>query len=139
MSGLPHALLSHCTLTSLSRLLCSLSDGENSGNKNSRKKKKSKQANVTRMRAELQALLDKPLMMRGISGKYITTRGRVGFVDQLVEGTGESQLVSLHSEPRDRSLTLPGLLGVGHSTILGIEASTALDDLPKAKKKPGKK
>jgi ATP-dependent RNA helicase DDX24/MAK5 len=41
------------------------------------------------MRAELQALLDKPLMMRGISGKYITTRGRVGFVDQLVEGTGE--------------------------------------------------
>ncbi|ORY72598.1 P-loop containing nucleoside triphosphate hydrolase protein [Leucosporidium creatinivorum] len=91
-----------------------LSDGENSGNKNSRKKKKSKQANVTRMRAELQALLDKPLMMRGISGKYITTRGRVGFVDQLVEGTG-------------------------HSTILGIEASTALEDLPKAKKRPSKK
>lgn len=71
----------------------SLSDGENSGNKNSRKKKKSKQANVTRMRAELQALLDKPLMMRGISGKYITTRGRVGFVDQLVEGTGKSSHV----------------------------------------------
>lgn len=68
----------------------SLSDGETSGNKNSKKKAKSKQAKVSQMRAELQALLDKPLMMRGISGKYITTRGRVGFVDQLVEGTGES-------------------------------------------------
>lgn len=55
-------------------------------------------------------MLDKPLMMRGVSAKYLTTRGRVGFVDQLVEGTG-------------------------HTTLLGVEKSTALADLPKEKKR----
>lgn len=55
-------------------------------------------------------MLDKPLMMRGVSAKYITTRGRVGFVDQLVDGTG-------------------------HATLLGIEQSTALADLPREKKR----
>mgnify|MGYP001579761078 CR=1 FL=1 len=35
-------------------------------------------------------MLDTPLMMRGISAKYITIRNRVGFVDQLVDGSSAS-------------------------------------------------
>ncbi|GAA5968135.1 hypothetical protein JCM11641_003744 [Rhodosporidiobolus odoratus] len=64
------------------------------------------------LRSQLDALLSKPLMVRGVSAKYLTTRGTVGFVDQLIGGTG-------------------------HSSILGVEASTALNDLAKAPK--GKK
>lgn len=55
---------------------------------------KSKAFKVKTLKAELQKLLDKPLMMRGISTKYITTRGRVGFVDQLVGGTSKSSYSS---------------------------------------------
>ncbi|KAM0753840.1 P-loop containing nucleoside triphosphate hydrolase protein [Meredithblackwellia eburnea MCA 4105] len=84
---------------------------EDNNKKSSKKKVNAKAAKAKALKAELQALLDKPLMMRGVSAKYITTRGRVGFVDQLVNGTG-------------------------HSSLLGIEASTALDDLPKPKKNP---
>ncbi|KAL8292938.1 hypothetical protein RQP46_000632 [Phenoliferia psychrophenolica] len=86
------------------------SDGEATGQK-SRKQLKNKAAKVKALKGQLQAMLDTPLMMRGISAKYITTRGRIGFVDQLVDGTS-------------------------HSAMLGIETSTALDDLPLPKKKP---
>ncbi|GAA5848483.1 hypothetical protein JCM8547_004527 [Rhodosporidiobolus lusitaniae] len=61
------------------------------------------------LRAELEGLLKRPLMVRGASAKYLTTRGTVGLVDQLVGGTA-------------------------HSSILGVEASTALDDLSKQPK-----
>ncbi|KAK4701559.1 ATP-dependent RNA helicase DDX24/MAK5, partial [Phenoliferia sp. Uapishka_3] len=89
------------------------SDGEATGVK-SRKQLKGKAAKVKVLRAQLQAMLDTPLMMRGISAKYITTRGRVGFVDQLVDGNS-------------------------HAAMLGIETSTALDDLPAPKQKPSHK
>lgn len=64
----------------------SFSDGEATGQK-SRKQLKNKAAKVKALKGQLQAMLDTPLMMRGISAKYITTRGRIGFVDQLVDGT----------------------------------------------------
>ncbi|GAA6009113.1 hypothetical protein JCM10207_004098, partial [Rhodosporidiobolus poonsookiae] len=72
-------------------------------------------AQVRQLKAQLDALLARPLMVRGVSAKYLTGRGTVGLVDQLVGGTG-------------------------HNAILGIEASTALADLAKAPKgKKGKK
>lgn len=98
---------------------------------------KNKAAKVKELKHQLQALLDKPLMMRGVSAKYITTRGRVGFVDQLVGGTGE--LASFSASRLGEEL-MGFLGGAGHQSMLGIESSTALDDLPKAKKRPrGKK
>lgn len=53
-------------------------------------------------------------MMRGLSAKYLTTRGRVNFIDQLVEGTG-------------------------HEGILGVEKGSALDELKSTKAKGKKK
>ncbi|GJN88616.1 hypothetical protein Rhopal_001582-T1 [Rhodotorula paludigena] len=73
----------------------------------SRKQRAQSQARSRALRAELDQLLAKPLMVRGVSAKYLTTRGRVGLVDQLVGGTG-------------------------HSKIFGVESSTALDDLAAA-------
>ncbi|GAA5996125.1 ATP-dependent RNA helicase [Rhodotorula paludigena] len=73
----------------------------------SRKQRAQSQARSRALRAELDQLLAKPLMLRGVSAKYLTTRGRVGLVDQLVGGTG-------------------------HSKIFGVESSTALDDLAAA-------
>lgn len=67
----------------------SFSDGNEDSTKKSRKAIKSKAFQVKSLKAELQVLLNKPLMMRGISTKYLTTRGRVGFVDQLVGGTSK--------------------------------------------------
>lgn len=111
----------------------SFSDEDNA--KKSKKQLKNKAAKVKELKNELQALLDKPLMMRGVSAKYITTRGRVGFVDQLVGGTGEPLL-----SQRVVGDGADGVCGAGHQSMLGIEASSALDDLPKAKKRPkGKK
>jgi len=83
----------------------------------SRKKRSQSAAKVRALRSELDALLRKPLMVRGVSAKYLTTRGTVGLVDQLVGGTG-------------------------HSKIFGIQASTALEDhasASKGKKGKGKK
>ncbi|GAA5830226.1 hypothetical protein JCM11251_001275 [Rhodosporidiobolus azoricus] len=89
------------------------SDGEGGGARLSSKKQRAQvQAQVRGLKAQLEAMLKKPLMVRGVSAKYITTRGTVGLVDQLVGGTG-------------------------HNAILGVEASTALNDLAKAPK--GKK
>lgn len=69
---------------------CSFSDEEDSGKKKkSSRKSKGQQAKARELQAQLTALLKKPLMMRGISSKYLTTRNRVGLVDQLVDGTGE--------------------------------------------------
>ncbi|GAA5904583.1 hypothetical protein JCM8208_004822 [Rhodotorula glutinis] len=78
----------------------------------SRKKRSQSAAKVRALRTQLDALLRKPLMVRGVSAKYLTTRGTVGLVDQLVGGTG-------------------------HSKIFGISASTALEDHASATK--GKK
>ncbi|SCV69134.1 BQ2448_2154 [Microbotryum intermedium] len=86
-------------------------DAANSKKKNANrggKKGKNQQYELKMLKAELQKMLDKPLMMRGISAKYLTTRATVGLVDQLVEGTG-------------------------HDKILGFDTSTALEDL-KSKK-----
>ncbi|GAA5938732.1 hypothetical protein JCM3775_001976 [Rhodotorula graminis] len=75
----------------------------------SRKKRSQSAAKVRALRTQLDALLRKPLMVRGASAKYLTTRGTVGLVDQLVGGTG-------------------------HSKIFGIQASTALEDHASATK-----
>ncbi|GAA5885370.1 hypothetical protein JCM6882_009590 [Rhodosporidiobolus microsporus] len=88
------------------------SDEEGGARLSSKKQRAQVQAQVRGLKGQLDALLKKPLMVRGVSAKYITTRGTVGFVDQLVGGTG-------------------------HNAILGVEASTALNDLAKAPK--GKK
>lgn len=81
-------VLAHSLHSALIHLTVSFSEGEDTGRK-TRKQAKSKAAKVKALKAELQALLDKPLMMRGVSAKYITTRGRVDLVDQLVSGTSE--------------------------------------------------
>jgi ATP-dependent RNA helicase DDX24/MAK5 len=46
-------------------------------------------------------------MVRGISAKYLTTRNKVGLVDQLVGGTS-------------------------HNKIFGLDQSSALEDLARA-------
>ncbi|BGP37829.1 ATP-dependent RNA helicase [Rhodotorula kratochvilovae] len=88
-------------------------EGENSDpdapRTTTRKQRGAAHAKLRALRDELDALLRRPLMVRGVSAKYITTRGTVGLVDQLVGGTG-------------------------HSKIFGIQASTALQDLAKAPK-----
>ncbi|GAA5888988.1 hypothetical protein JCM5296_002767 [Sporobolomyces johnsonii] len=88
------------------------SDDPDAPQASSKKQRSRGAAQVRDLKAQLHAMLSKPLMVRGVSAKYLTTRGTVGFVDQLVGGTG-------------------------HSQILGVETSTALDDLPapSAKKK----
>ncbi|GAA6059528.1 hypothetical protein JCM10212_006026 [Sporobolomyces blumeae] len=63
------------------------------------------------LKAQLQDMLRKPLMMRGVSAKYLTGRNTVGLIDQLVTGTG-------------------------HSQLLGVESSSALDDLAKPSRDP---
>jgi hypothetical protein len=106
----------------------SFSDAEESGTKKSRKELKSKAAKVKILRAELQAMLDKPLMMRGLSAKYITTRGRVGFVDQLAGGTSELLSFVLVPEKTNMVLTDVRLLSrddrsfnvVGSREIFGV-------------------
>lgn len=74
----------------------------------SSKKQRSKKAYQARaLRQELDELLRKPLMVRGISAKYLTTRNKVGLVDQLVGGTS-------------------------HNKIFGLDQSSALEDLARA-------
>ncbi|GAA5952011.1 hypothetical protein JCM21900_000114 [Sporobolomyces salmonicolor] len=91
------------------------SDDPDAPQTSSKKQRSRGAAQVRDLKAQLHAMLSKPLMVRGVSAKYLTTRGTVGFVDQLVGGTG-------------------------HAQILGVETSTALDDLPApaAKKKAAK-
>ncbi|GAA6055745.1 hypothetical protein JCM3770_006136 [Rhodotorula araucariae] len=88
-------------------------EGENSDpdgpRPTTRKQRGAVHARLRALRDELDALLRRPLMVRGVSAKYLTTRGTVGLVDQLIGGTG-------------------------HSKIFGIQASTALEDLAKAPK-----
>ncbi|KAM0792433.1 hypothetical protein ACM66B_005110 [Microbotryomycetes sp. NB124-2] len=78
-----------------------------------KKSRKAQQYQIKSMKEELKQLLRQPVRVRGISSKYLTTRNRVGFVDQLIRGTG-------------------------HSAILGIESTSALDDVA-AKAKKNKK
>lgn len=74
----------------------------------SSKKERSKKAYQARaLRQQLDELLRKPLMVRGISAKYLTTRNKVGLVDQLVGGTS-------------------------HNKIFGLDQSSALEDLARA-------
>ncbi|GAA5843932.1 hypothetical protein JCM3766R1_006108 [Sporobolomyces carnicolor] len=68
-------------------------------------------AEARQLKAQLREMLSKPLMMRGVSAKYLTGRNTVGLIDQLVTGTG-------------------------HSQLLGMETSTALDDLAKPTQDP---
>ncbi|GAA6037143.1 hypothetical protein JCM8097_008757 [Rhodosporidiobolus ruineniae] len=89
-------------------------DDEDSVQASSRKERGKAAAQVKGLKAQLDQMLKKPLMVRGVSAKYITTRGTAGLVDQLVSGTG-------------------------HGSILGVQASTALDDLKKAGGKKEKK
>ncbi|KAK4058750.1 ATP-dependent RNA helicase [Microbotryomycetes sp. JL221] len=79
-----------------------------------KKARRAQQYELRNMKAELKHLLSRPVAVRGISSKYLTTRNRVGFVDQLVSGTG-------------------------HSAILGLESTTALSDAAKKRKKGSKK
>jgi ATP-dependent RNA helicase DDX24/MAK5 len=68
-----------------------LSDSEDEDNPRSLSTKKRRahtQGKGRAIRAELEALLRKPLMMRGVSAKYLTTRGTAGLVDQLISGKG---------------------------------------------------
>lgn len=120
------------TALTVVRRMSSFSDADETGTKKSRKELKSKAAKVKVLRAELQAMLDKPLMMRGVSAKYITTRGRVGFVDQLVGGTSEFPDLSPILMESDG---LNPVFASDHSSLFGIEQSTALADLPKSKKR----
>ncbi|GAA5956239.1 hypothetical protein JCM10213_000983 [Rhodosporidiobolus nylandii] len=82
------------------------SDPDSRGLSTSKKQRAQIQGKARALKQQLDALLAKPLMMRGVSAKYITTRGTAGLVDQLVGGTN-------------------------HNSILGLEASTALADLSK--------
>ncbi|GAA6016893.1 hypothetical protein JCM11491_006904 [Sporobolomyces phaffii] len=68
-------------------------------------------AEARQLKSQLRDMLSKPLMMRGVSAKYLTGRNTVGLIDQLVTGTG-------------------------HSQLLGMETSTALDDLAKPTQDP---
>ncbi|GAA5993561.1 hypothetical protein JCM5350_002806 [Sporobolomyces pararoseus] len=68
-------------------------------------------AEARQLKAQLKDMLSKPLMMRGVSAKYLTGRNTVGLIDQLVTGTG-------------------------HTQLLGMETSTALDDLAKPTQDP---
>lgn len=56
----------------------------------SKKERKRQSGMIKALKAELKDALSRPVMVRGISSKYITGRNRVGFVDQLVGGTSES-------------------------------------------------
>lgn len=47
-------------------------------------------AEARQLRSQLRDMLSKPLMMRGVSAKYLTGRNTVGLIDQLVGGTGTS-------------------------------------------------
>ncbi|KAK4053043.1 ATP-dependent RNA helicase [Microbotryomycetes sp. JL201] len=75
-----------------------------SSTSSTKKSRKAQQYQLKVMKEELKQLLRQPVRVRGISSKYLTTRNRVGFVDQLIRGTS-------------------------HSAILGLETSTALEDL----------
>jgi ATP-dependent RNA helicase DDX24/MAK5 len=76
--------------------------GENgSSGRKTRKALKNKAAKVKALKAELAALLAKPLMMRGVSAKYLTTRNTVDFVDQLVGGTSASLSFSSFGDGTD--------------------------------------
>lgn len=75
--------------------------------RSSKKQRGQALAHARALKAELDNLLTKPLMVRGVSAKYLTTRGKVGLVDQLVGGTG-------------------------HSKIFGLSTSSALEDLANA-------
>ncbi|GAA5941103.1 ATP-dependent RNA helicase [Sporobolomyces koalae] len=68
-------------------------------------------AEARQLKSQLRDMLSKPLMMRGVSAKYLTGRNTVGLIDQLVTGTG-------------------------HTQLLGMESSSALDDLAKPTQDP---
>ncbi|KWU46439.1 P-loop containing nucleoside triphosphate hydrolase protein [Rhodotorula sp. JG-1b] len=83
-------------------------DSDGDAPRASSKKERSKKAYQARaLRQQLDELLRKPLMVRGISAKYLTTRNKVGLVDQLVGGTS-------------------------HNKIFGLDQSSALEDLARA-------
>ncbi|BGP06000.1 ATP-dependent RNA helicase [Rhodotorula toruloides] len=88
-------------------------DSDGDGPQRSSKKQRGQAiASARQLKAELDNLLKKPLMVRGVSAKYLTTRSKIGLVDQLVGGTG-------------------------HSKIFGLSTSSALEDLaaaPRTKK-----
>ncbi|BGP30029.1 ATP-dependent RNA helicase [Rhodotorula toruloides] len=88
-------------------------DSDGDGPQRSSKKQRGQAiAHARQLKAELDNLLKKPLMVRGVSAKYLTTRSKIGLVDQLVGGTG-------------------------HSKIFGLSTSSALEDLaaaPRTKK-----
>lgn len=99
-------------------LIASVCSSDGDAPRASSKKERSKLAYQNRaLRQQLDDLLRKPLMVRGISAKYLTTRNKVGLVDQLVGGTS-------------------------HNKIFGLDQSSALEDLaraPREKKKAQKK
>lgn len=78
-----------CVVLTSCRAYTHSSDAD-SAQVSSRKQRAQSQARSRALRAELDQLLAQPLMVRGVSAKYLTTRGRVGLVDQLVGGTGAS-------------------------------------------------
>ena len=66
------------------------------------------------MRANLKQLLDKPLMMRGVSAKYLTTRNSSSFVDQLIDGTSHGALLGVEKKSALESLNKPAKAVRGH-------------------------
>jgi len=90
-------------------------------------------AEARQLRSQLRDMLSKPLMMRGVSAKYLTGRNTVGLIDQLVGGTGTFPVDSLGSDLRS---PLVLFVRTGHGQLLGLETSTALDDLAKPTQDP---
>ncbi|BGP22772.1 DEAD (asp-glu-ala-asp) box containing, RNA helicase [Rhodotorula toruloides] len=83
-------------------------DSDGDGPQRSSKKQRGQAiARARQLKTELDNLLKRPLMVRGVSAKYLTTRSKIGLVDQLVGGTG-------------------------HSKIFGLSTSSALEDLAEA-------
>lgn len=93
---------------------CSVSSSDGDAPRTSSKKQRSQKAYQARvLRQQLDDLLRKPLMVRGVSAKYLTTRNKVGLVDQLVAGTS-------------------------HNKIFGLDQTSALEDLARAPREKNK-
>lgn len=58
-------------------------------------------AEARQLKSQLRDMLSKPLMMRGVSAKYLTGRNTVGLIDQLVTGTGMPMVSSRSHESCD--------------------------------------
>lgn len=120
----------------LTELSCRISASEDGGGPTKHEKKRIN-AQIAVLKAELKAMLSRPLIARGVSTRYITSGSRP-IADDILAGNGESRWFLLMTGKKRNGVHLGADLNpnfIVHETMLGLTRTDAGSDLVSVRRK----